>query len=427
MSMSNVEGSPFSDHARSERPWTRGIELPDSGHTRSEPRWTRPDTPEIELTDSPTPSPPQDVFKVFKLISSIYQGLHNSEIDEYRFPFSPVQFEQLQKEISRDSKLEDWVECKLRWGYSSLNGELVIRMAQTIHEIVGGKLADVLFDALRACAQASRHVTNIAKWYSSPVKLSDDSDKRHPDASFAYASATRQPLVVEVAHSQKYEDARKKAEWYGFGSGGLVRTIFLVDIEYWNPTMRQNPPPRVRRITYQIYRMRNIPLPSGGFRLEMERDSVLLRDSSGIVTPGNTSFKLSDFVPHRNWSATDVDADITLPHADFIALIEAAEKVQAKQDSGFSPVPVPAEIVRLPKSPPTKRYRDDDDDEDNPEVIPSKKPRVFRGEEPANLVGQQDGANQVEQEEGDQEAQEEDGSEEEPESDTVDGETDQDA
>jgi hypothetical protein len=92
---------------------------------------------------------------------------------------------------------------------------------------------------------------------SATIELQNSSteNSHDPDASLLYTGAEFPGIVIEVAHSQPKEALAMLAQEYIFGTGGNVRCVVGLKIEY----------PRGKQVTLSVWE-RSVDVLAGGRR-----------------------------------------------------------------------------------------------------------------------------------------------------------------
>lgn len=209
---------------------------------------------------------------------------------------SPREYQVLQNELGKDTRLRAWVADKLRYDYDSVEGELVLRMPSPLYDIFAIRLQEVIARELENFAtQEETHpvIKRIKMATTSDIRFSDTSieEKKSPDGSFRFTGTKYPPLVIEVANSQKRRDLPRLAESYIERTKGRTKTVIAIDLEYRDPGKRATHSLLPRSAVYSIYRHRLVRDEQTGdlqreAHAEIEEQQFSIGDLTFRLLPG---------------------------------------------------------------------------------------------------------------------------------------------
>jgi hypothetical protein len=143
---------------------------------------------------------------------------------------------------------------KLRSDYFPSACLFVLRMPSPLHEYLAANIVRNISRQLDSIANgtgpAAQFAQGISPTGSFTITFDDPQYGKHePDASFTHIDAGYPGVVIEVSYSQKRKDLPRLADDYILGSGGSIRAVVGVDIEYrgkmatlsiWRPQVEVN-------------------------------------------------------------------------------------------------------------------------------------------------------------------------------------------
>jgi hypothetical protein len=293
---------------------------------------------------------------------------------------------------------------KLRYDWTPEAKKFTVLMPTPVHECVIIDLA-ILIDAglktLPAKAAAHRQplldrLTQIASKVkcigSSDVKLHGPPPTRvqgsmSPDLSYDYHPSKFPTFVVEVGFSQDKESLLDKAEAYLKNSGGHIKTILTLDIQYdatseaksesgaksesevkfeseesaGVSSEEDSPPPTLhRKITLTKWCQK---IENGKAKAQPNPYETMIRDSRGIIDAGTLQLCLSDFVPssclERILGTTDIlsaSCTFDIPFSALVAAVQEGENRIEQRRELATPEPLFDQMESLPRPAKRKRY-----------------------------------------------------------------------
>ncbi len=142
----------------------------------------------------------------------------------------------------------------------------VLRMPSVLHEEFKSSIVDDIVQQLRSVAEgtgrASEFARRIKHGGSATITFDDLGYGRHePDALFRHREAQFPGVIIEISYTQKRRDLARVAQDYILGSGGNIRAVVGIDIDYkdksatlsiWQPELQENGTGEEELITHQI-------------------------------------------------------------------------------------------------------------------------------------------------------------------------------
>ena len=112
-------------------------------------------------------------------------------------------------------------------------------MPSVLHEEFKSSIVDDIIQQLRSVtkgnSRASEFARRIKHGGSATITFSDPGYGRHePDALFRHRQAQFPGIIVEISYTQKRRDLARVEQDYILGSGGNIRVIMGIDINYKN-------------------------------------------------------------------------------------------------------------------------------------------------------------------------------------------------
>ncbi|KAH0556365.1 hypothetical protein GP486_005711 [Trichoglossum hirsutum] len=179
----------------------------------------------------------------------------------YTVHLSPEDYGELRKEL-RNQSLYGYVEDKVRCDYDPKASRFIIRMTTPTHDDFIDSIAIEIQSQLERIGHGAEQPVIDAikgiKRQSWRIKLRDDVWDRNskypqhcPDMAFRHKASIYPAVIIEVSYSQKRKDLGYLANNYIIGSGGSIRAVVGLDIEYgggtkkatvsvWRPRIRTN-------------------------------------------------------------------------------------------------------------------------------------------------------------------------------------------
>ncbi|TKA62863.1 hypothetical protein B0A49_13556 [Cryomyces minteri] len=317
--------------------------------------------------------PSEPVLRLLRLLRSLKEGSEIAQSPWDKQPLLRNEYTELWKRLEEEADLKAWVELKLRYDYDYDTQHFIIRMPTLLHERFIVQVVARLRAQLEAIAGANaelRHIVdavyeqgswtvplgNIAE--SVPRQEDGEEEKcnnaRSPDHAFGYKDARWPSLVLEVSYSQKRQDLSDIAYNYVQGSGGSIKTVVGLDVEYTRPGKAS----KTKMATANVWRYKLVRDEEGEKAGDCVQDikDESFRSHSGDSSSGNLAFTLADFIPNsilRTLSATAArDIPITIPFEHLCADLDEAEAAQAstRSRSGLSNTP-PRKWVKRVREP----------------------------------------------------------------------------
>lgn len=254
------------------------------------------------------------------------------------FPITPVQFLDLRQQLKEEALLAYFED--LRWDYNPARNSFVLRlMATTFHE----SLQDSLFDHIKK--ELDKHIANATAGSNNSdaglvrtlSKISSCGHakvplgymkgvlaKKSPDSQLRFSGHPVSPFVIEIGYSQKAKSLQRLAKEYYEDSGGQVKTVLTVDVEYGSPHQRHQD----RTAKLCLYR--------GPKRVC--KDMVFLTADGDSLDSVQLQLCLSDFIPDdvlhhlpapSQERARNATIDLSAPLlCSFLAKAHADQKVE---------------------------------------------------------------------------------------------------
>jgi hypothetical protein len=300
---------------------------------------TPPESPTLSI-----PGPfPHRICRLFSRIQQWHQGKLSRNTWE-RVRISPEEYQALQNELGKDTRLGALVTDKLRYDYDSAESEFVLRMPSPLHDIFAIRLQEMIvreFAASMKCEELRPVIERIKMAATSDVRLDNTltKGKKSPDGSFRFAGTKYPPLVIEIANSQKSDDLSRLAESYIERTKGRTKTVITIDLEYRAPDKRAGRflPPRTA--VYSVYRNRVVRDEQTGNR-RREAHAVIqdqhFRMDDSTAPAGSMCLLLSDFCPDGTLSGNN-DRAIGISHAELAHLLTEAEREEDIAEAPSSP------------------------------------------------------------------------------------------
>jgi hypothetical protein len=150
--------------------------------------------------------------------------------------------------------------------YFPLASLFVIRMPSVLHEEFKSSIVDDIVQQLRSVAKGNGRASEFARCIkhggSATITFSDPGYGRHePDALFRHREAQFPGVIIEISYTQKRRDLARVAQDYILGSGGNIRAVVGIDIDYkdksatlsiWQPQLQDNEAGEKELIANQI-------------------------------------------------------------------------------------------------------------------------------------------------------------------------------
>lgn len=389
---------------------------------------------ETSRAEGDTGGDEEPIRKALALIRAHYHGqqpIQSPSPEWHKLHLTPGQFTRLSSALERDEagpSLLWHFNNVLRYDYDPRRCCLVLRLMTTpLHESYKKDLAYALENRLRCIAaggtggavsdgadvgvveedpvhvhvhvdpRLARAASQLKEMGHSRIELVDhESGKKgtkSPDGQFwlkgrdpntkrFYTNNHFPPFVFEIGYSQKGHDLRDLAQLYYENSGGQIKTVLTVDIEYATKKDRraasshaQHPRPSTRSAatTTTIHHTRRGvdtaagPAPASRhfdatpldrraaiclYRgPDMILDDVLFRDAQGRPADGALRLRLDDFLPddvidRLRGSGSDLDSPaltFIIPFTELCDILAEAEELQSVRDA-TPPLPPPKTV-----------------------------------------------------------------------------------
>lgn len=199
----------------------------------------------------------QEPEAITKLIDLLAEHRNRTSSHNYhglfwhKLPLDPAEFHLLRSaRFRRNRQLGKWILDRLRVDYSARRQLLTLRIMPThIHEIVQLWLNECIGHGLRTalkegCRRRSADRLKELQYHHflgsghADIKLPTGSTFS-PDAQFGLEVERFPCFVVEVGYSEKSKDLEQLAADYWDESGGQIRTVLTIDLNYQSKQRRR--------------------------------------------------------------------------------------------------------------------------------------------------------------------------------------------
>ncbi|TKA64564.1 hypothetical protein B0A49_11676 [Cryomyces minteri] len=300
------------------------------------------------------------VSKLLRLLRSRRDGIWTEQLPWDKHPLLREEYTELWERLEEDEDLRTWVEHKLRYDYDYDTQHFIIRMPTRLHEKFIVRVVARLRTQLDALASTNAELRKVidaiheeGSWTvplgstaeSLPDQKSERKDslsRKSPDYIFAYKGARWPSLALEVSYSQKRKDLDELAYSYIRGSGGSIKAVVGLDVEYTRP----GKPTKSKEATVSLWRYRveqDDEREEVGNCVQDVKDDTF-RSDDGDALQGSLAFTLADFLPSsilRTLPTADHDLPITIPFSHLTADLTEAEAALAatRSRTGLSNTP----------------------------------------------------------------------------------------
>ncbi|KAK2765091.1 hypothetical protein FQN54_008790 [Arachnomyces sp. PD_36] len=202
-------------------------------------------TPPSSFRDAPLTPPPTDekgytqALRVIALFKDIRAGRHIKRYPWTEFRLSKEDYDEVERQLSRDESLLGYVKDKIRFDYDRESRRMIVRMPSGVHEL----FIDGVEDAIRSQLKEIRSGSDRAALFARKVRPARGTEisfpagdipksKYEPDTSFWHDNARYPGVVIEVAYSQKRKRLNRLAENYLLDSDASIQVVVGLDIEY---------------------------------------------------------------------------------------------------------------------------------------------------------------------------------------------------
>ncbi|KXS94472.1 hypothetical protein AC578_6807 [Pseudocercospora eumusae] len=277
-----------------------------------------------------------------------------------------------------------WAADKARQHYDPLLERLSLRMPTPLHETLANSLVAYILSALPtalapltlspdlANLATPGHVDALISRGSPDLKL-DGTTRQAPDASIGQQRHVYPSLVIDVDFSHAWP-IRRHCLNYIYGSGGRVRTVIYLDVEYHPAQVRkrhQTPTPYT--LSLSVFGL----VPSPDEPDHVDAVALLFQDPVPALADCRPDqelvLRLSDL--HKGLPS---DAHIAIPYAELRQLLENAANGQA-EDDGVVEQPSPMQFGKR------RRASHDDDIEREVKKAKSEGPKKDHQPDPLTL------------------------------------------
>ncbi|KAL1618384.1 hypothetical protein SLS56_010574 [Neofusicoccum ribis] len=255
------------------------------------------------------------------------------------------EFQQLEELLAQSDELSYFTSCCLKASYNSRKRKLKYTMSGPIHAGVADKVRDAIMKHLGMIEQ-KYPTPNIAGQIES---LSDRLIKpffhmkagHTPDGlwKFSGASDHRYCLVMEVAHAQKYEDAKKDVQHLIADTRGRPGLGIVININYNKERdivdAAHSPTDLDRTAFISIFQLAQVKKLDFSYKpmvQEMLSEQVF-RSKDGSTNNGHIELKIRDIiglthmdnVKGEESNSPVLDESVIIPHAILAEAVRAAE------------------------------------------------------------------------------------------------------
>lgn len=291
-----------------------------------------------------------DSLRAFEILSASHRG-------EYAGP-SWVKINISEEEYATLCSVVDAAELPFRHDYDADSQLLVLRMPESpIHNTFKTHLAILLAQLLQqaisssiaqaeseAAASDLRDLHDLITYHVELETTSSATRDLHgrkvPDISFCYSKDTHAPFVAEIGYSQKSQDLASLARSYILKSGGAIRTVLTVNLEYQERTRRKRKEGDGDGDgdSQQTRAASSICLYRLGERVMWD---AVFRDEEGMEQEGELNLCLSDFIPEgseRHIGRQVLEGiPITISFRQLAELLRKGERRQVAHDKTPEP------------------------------------------------------------------------------------------
>jgi hypothetical protein len=211
-------------------------------------------------------------------------------------------------------------------------------MPSVLHEEFKSSIVDEIVQQLRLIAKgngrASEFARRIKHGGSATITFSDPGYGRHePDALFRHRLAQFPVVILEISYTQKRRDLARVAQDYILGSGGNIRVVVGIDVDYkdksatlsiWRPRVQANKVGEEELVAHQTLLNQ---VCSHWFYLTHAYTSQEFRDENSEVNlETGLRLHLEDFAPPLLSEDTKFGMDIFISSTNLCAYLHEAEQ-----------------------------------------------------------------------------------------------------
>ncbi|TKA62120.1 hypothetical protein B0A49_13504 [Cryomyces minteri] len=305
--------------------------------------------------------PPEAVSKLLQLFRSLKDGTWTEQPPWDKRALLREEYTELWERLDEDEDLRAWVEHKLRYDYDHDTQHFIIRMPTRLHDTfivhVVARLRAQLTTLASSNAEVRETIGRISEGLQWTVPLGSMADSRpeheggerhnstprSPDYVFGYRRGRWPPLALEISYSQKRKGLEDLAYSYIRGSGGNIKTVVGLDIEYTPPGKAS----KTKKATLSVWRYGLVRNDDGEEVADCVQDieNEAFRSDDGDPLQGSLALTLADFLPPRILETIPTPANrhlpITIPFDRLSSDLEEAEEEMAsmRNRSGLSITP----------------------------------------------------------------------------------------
>lgn len=281
---------------------------------------------QVTTTTTTSNVPSEAVLEILHIFRSLYAGTGTERPPWDKHRLLREEYTELLERLDEDEQLGAWVNHKLRWvqptvatfvvhryysvrslalqrhgltnvpaaaryDYDYDSQHLIIRMNSLLHEKFIAQVIGRLKAQMTAIASAKSKLREIVDaiheeghWRLRLGSIADSetehesAEKAYPtsrsaDQNFRYQGAMWPSVVLEISYSQKRKDLPRLAYSYIRGSGGNIKVVVGLDIEYTAPRKQ----PRTKMATVSVWRYKLVKDRKGeeeGACVQVVKDEV---------------------------------------------------------------------------------------------------------------------------------------------------------